>query len=267
MNWAYNFAVNLIPSKSQLGWVAWVKFHSAAPSFNALQQVSHLWCPSPSPFSDQLSVRLGCLSWSSYLPDLWPVKWMTPAWFPMSDDIRDLTRGFQTDPLSVHIWKLICVRVHVWACVWVRERAREIVWESMPLYIFTRISFKSQMLPLNLFNGFPCDHLNTFGSIASSPIFAADLFLPTLPFSVPFLSSIHMEVHKEITVSLLAERAHVFLLFPHFIFPGFAATFSSNAGFVGWLCLNLKSSQPLIQCKKSFYQLLFLVHLPFNTKH
>lgn len=41
----------------------------------------------------------GCLSQSSYLPDLWLVKWMTPAWFPMSDDMRGLTRGFQTDPL------------------------------------------------------------------------------------------------------------------------------------------------------------------------
>lgn len=25
---------------------------------------------------------------------------MTPAWFPMSDDIRGLARGFQIDPLS-----------------------------------------------------------------------------------------------------------------------------------------------------------------------
>lgn len=41
----------------------------------------------------------GYLPGISYLPDLWLFKWMTPAWFPMSDDISGLVRGFQTDPL------------------------------------------------------------------------------------------------------------------------------------------------------------------------
>lgn len=60
----------------------------------------------------------GFLPWSSYLPDLWLVKWMTQAWFSMSDDIRGLTRGFQTDPLSGcqtsrHKNKLVCVYVRL----------------------------------------------------------------------------------------------------------------------------------------------------------
>lgn len=38
------------------------------------------------------------LAWRRDLHDLWLVKWMTPACFPVSDGMRGLTRGFHTDP-------------------------------------------------------------------------------------------------------------------------------------------------------------------------
>lgn len=40
----------------------------------------------------------GFLAWRRDLHDLWLVKWMTPACFPVSDGMRGLTRGFYTDP-------------------------------------------------------------------------------------------------------------------------------------------------------------------------
>lgn len=66
----------------------------------------------------------GCLSRSSYLPDLWLVKWMTPAWFPMSDDMSGLTRGFQTDPLSgsphleTNLFVCVCVSMCNFTCIY-----------------------------------------------------------------------------------------------------------------------------------------------------
>lgn len=40
----------------------------------------------------------GFLAWRRDLHDLWLVKWMTPACFPVSDGMRGLKRGFHTDP-------------------------------------------------------------------------------------------------------------------------------------------------------------------------
>lgn len=62
------------------------------------QQVSHRRAFPIHQQAQCQAYRRGSLSWSSYLPDLWLDKWMTPAWFSVSDDICGLTRGFSDRP-------------------------------------------------------------------------------------------------------------------------------------------------------------------------